>query len=76
MAKSKKYMDSERYRQMLVKDGERRFQEWHSSFLKYQKNFLQDTAAVKYVETADADDQADQEPADTAEPTDPFGIFS
>lgn len=73
MAKSKKYIDSERYRQMLVKDGERRFQEWHSSFLKYQKEFLRDTAGIKYVQTAD---EEDPDSADNSEPTDPFGIFS
>jgi len=37
-----KYLSSEAYRQMLVKDGERRFQEWHGDFIKYQKKFLQD----------------------------------
>ncbi|MFN5857456.1 MAG: hypothetical protein ACK456_16445 [Pseudanabaenaceae cyanobacterium] len=41
MAKaSRKYLDSEKYRQMLVRDGEKRFSDWHSSFLDYQKNFL------------------------------------
>ncbi|MDH6061601.1 hypothetical protein NWP17_14350 [Chrysosporum bergii ANA360D] len=32
----------ERYRQMLVRDGQRRFNEWHSEFLRYQKEFLKD----------------------------------
>ncbi len=73
MAKSNRYIDSERYRQMLVKDGERRFHEWHSSFLKYQKEFLQDTSGIKYVQTSD-DDSPD--PTDNSEPKDPFGIFS
>ncbi len=36
------YIPSETYRAMLVRDGERRFQEWHQSFLAYQKAFLQD----------------------------------
>ncbi|MEI6428983.1 MAG: hypothetical protein WCO45_11455 [Pseudanabaena sp. ELA607] len=41
MAKaSSKYLTSEQYRQMLVRDGEKRFSDWHSSFLNYQKNFL------------------------------------
>ncbi len=41
MAKaSRQYLNSEQYRQMLVRDGEQRFSEWHSSFLSYQKNFL------------------------------------
>jgi len=40
-------MDSERYRQMLVKDGDRRYQEWHTQFLQYQKQFLRDTQASK-----------------------------
>jgi len=35
-----KYISSEHYRQMLVRDGDRRFQEWHSKFLKYQQQFL------------------------------------
>ncbi|MEE3716040.1 hypothetical protein V2H45_04675 [Tumidithrix elongata RA019] len=34
------YIDSEHYRQMLVRDGDRRFHEWHTSFLKYQQMFL------------------------------------
>lgn len=38
----KRYIPSEEYRQMLVRDGERRFREWHSSFLKYQKAYLQE----------------------------------
>ncbi len=38
-AKSK-YISSERYRQMLVRDGDRRFHEWHTKFLKYQQEFL------------------------------------
>jgi hypothetical protein len=38
-----KYIDSETYRQMLVRDGERRFREWHTAFLNYQKEFLRDT---------------------------------
>lgn len=35
----KPYLDSEHYRQMLVRDGERRFQEWHTAFLEHQKTF-------------------------------------
>jgi hypothetical protein len=38
----KPYVGSEQYRQMLVRDGERRFQEWHAAFLKYQRKFLKD----------------------------------
>jgi hypothetical protein len=37
----KKYISSEAYRQMLVKDGNRRFQEWHEAFITYQKKFLE-----------------------------------
>ncbi|MDX2214496.1 MAG: hypothetical protein SFY66_14490 [Oculatellaceae cyanobacterium bins.114] len=33
-------ISSEHYRQMLARDGERRFYEWHSTFLQYQKEFL------------------------------------
>jgi hypothetical protein len=36
-----RYIDSEHYRQMLAQDGDRRFQEWHRSFLRYQRQFLQ-----------------------------------
>jgi hypothetical protein len=35
------YIPSEAYRAMLVRDGERRFQEWHTTFLNYQKAYLQ-----------------------------------
>lgn len=38
----KRYIDSEQYRQMLVRDGDRRFQEWHTAFLKHQREFLRD----------------------------------
>ncbi len=34
-------LNSEHYRQMLVRDGERRFREWHTAFLNYQRQFLQ-----------------------------------
>ena len=33
--------DSERYRQLLVQDGERRFREWHQAFVRYQQQFQQ-----------------------------------
>jgi len=35
-------LNSEHYRQMLVRDGERRFREWHTAFLNYQRQFLQE----------------------------------
>lgn len=44
---SKRYLSSEAYRAMLVKDGERRFQEWHNAFLAYQKSFQQEMAASR-----------------------------
>ena len=47
-----KYIDSEHYRQMLVKDGDRRFQEWHTSFLHYQKQFLRDTQSTQSTPSA------------------------
>jgi ABC-type iron transport system FetAB ATPase subunit len=34
------WMDSETYRRALVQDGQRRFEEWHQSFLAYQNRFL------------------------------------
>lgn len=36
------WLSSEHYRQMLVRDGERRFKEWHGEFLRYQGDFLKD----------------------------------
>ncbi|MDJ1176828.1 hypothetical protein [Roseofilum capinflatum] len=37
---TKKYISSEDYRKMLVQDGDRRFQEWHTQYLNYQKDYL------------------------------------
>lgn len=42
MSTSKPYISSEKYRQMLVMDGNRRFQEWHNRFLSYQRAYLED----------------------------------
>lgn len=42
-----KSINSERYRQMLVRDGERRFREWHTAFLNYQKQFLRELAQTR-----------------------------
>jgi hypothetical protein len=35
-------LSHEHYRQMLVKDGERRFKEWHTEYLRHQNQFLKD----------------------------------
>lgn len=35
-------LDHEHYRQMLVRDGQRRFNEWHTEYLRFQQGFLQD----------------------------------
>lgn len=35
-------LSHEHYRQMLVRDGERRFREWHTEYLRYQSQFLND----------------------------------
>ncbi len=35
-------LDHEHYRQMLVRDGQRRFNEWHTKYLRFQQGFLQD----------------------------------
>lgn len=43
----KRWMPSEEYRAMLVRDGERRFCEWHSRFLQYQQRFLAEMAATR-----------------------------
>ncbi|MCA6504782.1 MAG: hypothetical protein ACK6CP_18695 [Pseudanabaena sp.] len=42
MSTSKPYISSEKYRQMLVRDGDLRFQEWHNRFLSYQRDYLED----------------------------------
>lgn len=39
---TERYIPSEKYRQMLVRDGERRFREWHTNFLNYQKKFQEE----------------------------------
>lgn len=65
----KKYIDSETYRQMLVRDGERRFREWHTSFLNYQKQFQRETAEIRYVQTDSNNDR------DNSNRSDPFGLF-
>ncbi|MDJ1182735.1 hypothetical protein [Roseofilum casamattae] len=39
---AKTYISSEQYRQMLVKEGDRRFQQWHTQYLDYQKHYLKD----------------------------------
>ncbi|MFB2918033.1 MULTISPECIES: hypothetical protein [Aerosakkonema] len=38
----KRFIPSEEYRQMLVRDGERRYREWHSTYLNYQKAYLKE----------------------------------
>lgn len=40
-------LSSEAYRQMLVRDGERRFREWHQNYLNYQKQYLAELAASR-----------------------------
>lgn len=35
-------LSHEHYRQMLVRDGQRRFDEWHGEFLRFKNEFLQD----------------------------------
>lgn len=35
-------LSHEHYRQMLVKDGDRRFKEWHTEYLRHQSEFLKD----------------------------------
>ncbi|MEB3211529.1 MAG: hypothetical protein VKL39_09240 [Leptolyngbyaceae bacterium] len=55
MANTKKYIDSEHYRQMLVRDGERRFREWHTAYLNYQRDFINKTASTRYLTTSEQD---------------------
>ena len=43
----KQYLSSEEYRAMLVKDGQRRFQEWHAAFLAHQKAFQQQMSSLR-----------------------------
>jgi len=40
MSEKKRYIPSEEYRAMLVRDGERRYREWHTSYIKHQKEYL------------------------------------
>jgi hypothetical protein len=40
-------LNSEQYRQLLVRDGERRFREWHTAFLNYQRQFLQEMKQLR-----------------------------
>ncbi|WP_414405582.1 hypothetical protein [Synechococcus sp. R65.1] len=40
-------LNSEHYRQMLVRDGERRFREWHTAFLNYQRQFLREMERLR-----------------------------
>jgi hypothetical protein len=42
MTEKKQFISSEKYRQMLVRDGERRFREWHNNYLKHQKQYLKE----------------------------------
>ncbi len=53
MSQSKQYTSSEEYRQMLVRDGQRRYQEWHSKFLEDQQEFQQDSKIDKYPQAGD-----------------------
>ncbi|GEM_PF-6223461 len=66
----KKYVDSETYRKMLVKDGERRFKEWHSEFLNYQNKFRRETAEIRYVQTNSSNEST------SSKTSDPFGLFN
>jgi len=42
MTEKKQPIPSEQYRQMLVRDGERRFQEWHNNYIDHRKKYLQE----------------------------------
>ncbi|MEB3356736.1 MAG: hypothetical protein VKK04_08420 [Synechococcales bacterium] len=50
-AMSSRYVDSEHYRQMLVRDGERRFREWHTAFLLHQRSYRNQMAQNRYVQS-------------------------
>jgi hypothetical protein len=41
------HLTSEQYRQMLVRDGDRRFKEWHDRFLSYQRQFHREMRAKR-----------------------------
>ncbi|MCJ2542522.1 hypothetical protein [Thermostichus vulcanus] len=47
LSSSQPRLNSEQYRQMLVRDGERRFREWHTAFLNYQKQFLRELEQLR-----------------------------
>ncbi|MDZ8189263.1 MAG: hypothetical protein RMX96_31045 [Nostoc sp. ChiSLP02] len=54
-------LSHEHYRQMLVRDGERRFQEWHTEYLRYQRKFLNDQQnRIKELENLRKDIHADR----------------
>lgn len=36
------FLSHEHYRQMMVRDGQRSFQEWHGEYLRHQNEFLND----------------------------------
>lgn len=42
MSQQSKFIPSEKYRQILVRDGERRFREWHTNYLNYRKKYLKE----------------------------------
>lgn len=54
MTSSSKYIDSERYRDMLVRDGERRFREWHGKFLRHQQEYRAETERRRQASQAEA----------------------
>ncbi|AFZ42715.1 hypothetical protein PCC7418_0486 [Halothece sp. PCC 7418] len=47
MTDKKQFIPSEKYRQMLVRDGERRFQEWHHNYINYRKQYLKEISEKK-----------------------------
>ncbi|AFZ50083.1 hypothetical protein [Dactylococcopsis salina] len=44
MSQEKTFIPSEKYRQMLVRDGERRFQEWQTNYINYRKKYLREVS--------------------------------
>lgn len=47
MSDKQQFIPSEKYRQMLVRDGERRFQEWHRNYINHRKKYLQEISGKK-----------------------------
>jgi cbb3-type cytochrome oxidase cytochrome c subunit len=58
MTAANNYISSEHYRQMLVRDGDRRFREWHNKFLEYQQEFINRPRTASSTPSSPSDSEA------------------